>query len=532
MFFNNKYKRIISIFLVVTFLVPSLLLTQPKETNAGLPVTDVGNTAVNIASKILEKLQVGYQALSEALEWADNNKEFVLDGIAWQIAKMAIRQMTTSIVNWINSGFEGNPLFVTDFEGMMTDIADGVIGEYIYGNEKLKFLCSPFSLQIKMSLYNTFYGGRDAFKCTLSDVINNAGGALQSLEDDFRWGTWIEMTNKESNNVYGVFLDVEEEILEKITGDQGIKIKQADWGRGILSWEECETFGIGANAKKHCITKTPGSVIESQLNKNLDSGRESLITADEINEIIGALFMQLIKGVMGPTGLINQKPSSKDNKSDLNSIKTEIIKGIDLSLKDERKYNEIKNDSLDYVINAKDQVNQLIDCLNITGEVAKLNLANRFLTESETIPQTKIRIDLKSKEEFIRQDIIKSDEYILDLNKLIERTNKASSTNQLNNISIEYSELRQEIHRLKDISDATIERDGYGADESVGLEMGLNWKTDTLINIFAKTISTEAGDVAPPESDKGILQRHNECLVKKQIIESSGGYYYDPNDMP
>ena len=209
MFFNNKYKRIISIFLVVTFLVPSLLLTQPKETNAGLPVTDVGNTAVNIASKILEKLQVGYQALSEALEWADNNKEFVLDGIAWQIAKMAIRQMTTSIVNWINSGFEGNPLFVTDFEGMMTDIADGVIGEYIYGNEKLKFLCSPFSLQIKMSLYNTFYGGRDAFKCTLSDVINNAGGALQSLEDDFRWGTWIEMTNKESNNVYGVFLEIE-----------------------------------------------------------------------------------------------------------------------------------------------------------------------------------------------------------------------------------------------------------------------------------------------------------------------------------
>jgi hypothetical protein len=44
-------------------------------------------------------------------------KETVADGIAWAVAKLVVREMTTSIVNWINSGFKGNPAFVTDLGG-------------------------------------------------------------------------------------------------------------------------------------------------------------------------------------------------------------------------------------------------------------------------------------------------------------------------------------------------------------------------------------------------------------------------------
>jgi len=57
--------------------------------------------------------------------------------------------------------------------------------------------------------------------------------------------------------------------------------------------------------------KTPGSVIASQLNETLPKGMEGLVTADEIDEVIGALFQQLVNQVIGQGGLIGvSSPSS------------------------------------------------------------------------------------------------------------------------------------------------------------------------------------------------------------------------------
>ena len=105
LFQNNKFKKIISTFLVVTFLVPTLFLAQPKQTDAW---ADTIGGPSGIISAVLDKISVGYEKISTALAIYDDNKERVLDGIAWAVAKMAVRQMTTSIVNWINSGFDGH----------------------------------------------------------------------------------------------------------------------------------------------------------------------------------------------------------------------------------------------------------------------------------------------------------------------------------------------------------------------------------------------------------------------------------------
>ena len=235
-------------------------------------------------------------------------KEFTWDTAAWAAAKLAIRELTTSIVNWINSGFEGNPSFITNFEGFMTDIADEVIGNYIEGSS-LAFLCSSFSLDVKLALYARFYAPT-APTCTLSEAIENAGGALQSLADDFRWGTWFSMTSSQSNNAYGAYILAEEDITQKINEALGRKTEQLSWGKGFLSWDECEECeetlpgGTVHTYRCNCVTQTPGTVVETQLNNWLDTERESLATADEINEIITALLMQLISEVMSSEGLL------------------------------------------------------------------------------------------------------------------------------------------------------------------------------------------------------------------------------------
>jgi len=78
-------------------------------------------------------------------------KEMGLDLVGWMIPKMIIQRMTASTVNWINSGFEGSPTYVTDPESYFTDIGDKIAGQYIFTNPNLSFLCGPIKAKIKIA---------------------------------------------------------------------------------------------------------------------------------------------------------------------------------------------------------------------------------------------------------------------------------------------------------------------------------------------------------------------------------------------
>ena len=60
---------------------------------------------------------------------------------------------------------------------------------------------------------------------------------------------------------------------------------------------------------KYGPTKTPGSVIESQLSNVLGSGLRQLELADEFDEMVGALVGQMVKNVVfGAQGLFQSDP--------------------------------------------------------------------------------------------------------------------------------------------------------------------------------------------------------------------------------
>src|SRR5690242_2651029 len=85
----------------------------------GLPVTDISNTLTNTLQTIAQ------QSLQQ--------KEFVLDPLFYQIAQMALQQLTSNILKFINSGFDGNPAFITDLNAYYGDAEDTAAGNYIYG---------------------------------------------------------------------------------------------------------------------------------------------------------------------------------------------------------------------------------------------------------------------------------------------------------------------------------------------------------------------------------------------------------------
>ncbi|MEK7227527.1 MAG: hypothetical protein AAB641_01385 [Patescibacteria group bacterium] len=234
------------------------------------------------------------------------------DGIAIAIAKKFIERMVDSTVKWINNGFEGNPGYVTDPKQYFSDIADGVAGDFIAGSD-LNYLCSPFQTQVRLALLKS-YNELLPFQCTLTGVVKN----IEGFYDDFSqggWDGWFAMTQNNVNNPYGAYLEAKIELDSRLAEKLGIESQKLDWGKGFLSWQDCIEWEIlpgptqdGQPLKGQCLKrgpiKTPGSIIESQLENTLGTGLRQLELADEFDELIGALLGQLLeKSVFSAKGL-------------------------------------------------------------------------------------------------------------------------------------------------------------------------------------------------------------------------------------
>lgn len=254
------------------------------------------NTGFNAQSAAANTITAGVQESVFIKEWT-------LDGIAWGLAKIALQEVTGSIVQWIGSGFQGSPSFVTNIEGFLLDIADQAAGDFIYGSE-LGFLCSPFELDVRLALELHYLNSRDfQVQCTLSDVIGNIDNFISGSFTEAGWEGWFEMAVTPSNNLYGAYAMAEHELGIRIRSAQGGELSLLNFGEGFLSWEDCEVDPM--YGEEVCSVVTPGQVIEEQLQSSLGFGQESLIVADEIDEIIGALFVELAQqAITGARGLL------------------------------------------------------------------------------------------------------------------------------------------------------------------------------------------------------------------------------------
>src|SRR3989344_4574420 len=272
-------KRLIAIVLVIAFVAPFGLLTplpSHKYVNAQVGVVVTGG---------LGTIQETLSAISlQKLEF----KEYILDPIAWFVAKVLIKHMTRSIVNWINSGFDGNPAFVTDLGGFLTDVADQEIGNFIYGSG-LSALCDPFELQIRLSLALKYSPVTEKIACRLSDVVGNIDNFLSGTSNSFQeggWDGWFRLVT--NDNPYNRYLEASRALETKISEAQGRATVELSFNKGFFSWKECRSGAPAGSARAaqdegitDCETVTPGSFIESQLVNVAGSGIRQLELANE-----------------------------------------------------------------------------------------------------------------------------------------------------------------------------------------------------------------------------------------------------------
>lgn len=241
-------------------------------------------------------------------------KECLLDRIAYTLVNTMIQNFTASTVDWINSGFEGSPSFVTDPEGFFGDVGDQVAGKWIQSLGPIgDVLCSPFDFQIRLSLslgrtssYRRYVG------CRLSDVQKNIYGAFVGGDwGSNGWSNWVSISQT-NNNIYGAYLVADDRVTQNVLRKIGINKDELSWNGGFLSWRKClkKDPSTGKCQEYDKNVNTPGSVIESQLNSTLGSSQRRIEMADEINEILDALMNQAIGKIFSSTGLFGMSQSS------------------------------------------------------------------------------------------------------------------------------------------------------------------------------------------------------------------------------
>ena len=250
--------------------------------------------------------------------------------------------MLRATIVWINSGFKGSPAFIQDLGQFLLDTADVAAGEYIKSPGEIgSIICKPFRIDIQLALklkYQKAREGKRVDECKLSGIVDNIENFIDGkVSREKFWDQWIEVTSKPSTYTpYGQMLEAEAQMAILINNKKVNILQETNWGSGFLSKKVCEPAAIAgwdapvatrsieelnaevlgtpytATSKPaavapevKCVISTPGQTIANSLNKALGAGQDSLVAADEINEVIGALIGQIAnQALSGAAGLL------------------------------------------------------------------------------------------------------------------------------------------------------------------------------------------------------------------------------------
>jgi len=243
----------------------------------------------------------------------DTNKQQVsvtskIIDFVWKIGhtllkKVILDRLVDKLIVWINGGGQG--VIVDDWKEFFLQAgkdAAGLTAQQI----GLGFLCSPFNLQVQLTLATptTF---AEQITCSLDQIVGN----IDSFMADFENGSWIGYQEiwKPRNNFYGAVLIGMDEIKRKESEAKTAAEAEAVSGKGFLSQKKCDADGT------NCRILTPGELVAETTNVAfVHAPFQRLISASEYEQYIAAILDASINrltrlGVEGLQGASKKKTS-------------------------------------------------------------------------------------------------------------------------------------------------------------------------------------------------------------------------------
>lgn len=310
-----------------------------------------------------------------AQQRSQNQYKDVYDCIARTIAKAVIQQMTNSVVNWINTGFNGKPSFITNYEKFFASVGDQAAGEFIQGSG-LSFLCSPFKGQIKVAIAQS-YARRGAPSCSLTGVINNINSFMNGNFAQGGWRGFLQFTTVPTNNPFGAYGYAQ-------AGLQGAQVQALSNARnnispgGFLSVQKCDPPG-----SKNCKVVTPGSVIEDSLKTTLQQPYLANQLAKSFDEIVSALLNQLmvktlyngLSSVSGQSGYSSSylTPEQQQAQTEAQNLLTEMQAKVQTA----QQFGAVQQGSIRDIQVVQERLETVLNCWETASSSPTLSAAQR-----------------------------------------------------------------------------------------------------------------------------------------------------------
>lgn len=297
----------------------SPLIVGDPGARAQLLAKQISDNAYEIAKN--EKETIDMKVLDIALKnnqdeiAAASFREECLNGIAVTLAKNQLSAMTKYTMNWVNSGFNGDPLFVRNVDSLMYSIENRILEEQTnLFKDPANLADYPYGRDFARSAINakqSFDNFQDSMKSDLTDYLT-PGATTESFANDFSeggWDGWLALTQRSQNNPLGFLIEQSENLVQKqTTATQNTK-DELNRGGGVLDQKKCIQYypydpvkdkdnPVNANGNRlRCAkyeTVTPGSVIKSKVDTYINSPERQLELARTINDALNALFSALI----------------------------------------------------------------------------------------------------------------------------------------------------------------------------------------------------------------------------------------------
>ncbi len=274
-------------------------------------------------------------------------REECFNGIAITLAKNQLTAMTRETVNWINTGFNGNPMYVQNITSLTNSIERNILEKGIsqLGNTNKAY---PYGSSFSSSMirgYNTGarkYGATNFLDSLTSDLayfitdkdsyyssepdnrtaLEKAQHANNTFANDFStggWNGWLALTQRDQNNPLGFTMQASQYLADRIAEQSQEKKDELYQNNGFLSQKKCVLWELydNENAAVYdqydniktatskpsnypnsiCIKDeivTPGSIIKEKLSYYVNSPERQLELADSINDSLNSLFSALV----------------------------------------------------------------------------------------------------------------------------------------------------------------------------------------------------------------------------------------------
>ncbi len=238
-------------------------------------------------------------------------KECLLDGIYNANREALVADIIRRTVTWANTGFDGNPAYITNLPLHMLENVSDPEAERIITGPETEVIAAPFRRDVRVALAKTYSqetrAPENALRCNVSDT------QLTSMRsgDFYAGGGWESFFNLATNtscNPLFAYFNARNRLQDSITTKRTEEQEQLNWGSGIrpLTVNKTVDLGDGATTTVSRVV-TPGFMIAENLQSAIGAGLRQTENADEIDEIVAALMshigVQTVSGTNGFAGL-------------------------------------------------------------------------------------------------------------------------------------------------------------------------------------------------------------------------------------